>query len=106
MNDAGKRPGRVPGARQDGQDGLDSAARFVPAQALPRLSSARKYLGGVKLHAMGIFGIDVLRELVKLLGDPVRLRLEHRYPAEDEVLLAGVSRRPSIVEVEKVHGGF
>ena len=68
--------------RADLLHGLDCAPRFVPSQALPRLRSAREDLGGVKLHAMGISGIDVLRQPVQLPGDPVRLRFEHRVNAD------------------------
>ena len=71
-----------------------------------RLSAPGEDLGSVKLDTVGIRGIDVFRQPVEFLRDPVRLRFEHRHPAEHETPLIGVGRRAGIVEVQKVHGGF
>ena len=71
-----------------------------------RLSAPGEDLGSVKPDTVGIRGIDVFRQPVEFLRDPVRLRFEHRHPAEHEIPLIGVGRRAGIVEVQKVHGGF
>ena len=60
----------------------------------------------MKLHTVRIGRIDVFRQAVQLLGDPMRLRLEHGYPAEDEVMLADVTSRATVVEVKEVHVRF
>ena len=103
MDDAGEYAGRVVGVRQHVEDGLDRASRLVLTQALPRLTTAGVGFRSVELDAMGVSGVDVLREAVQLLGDPGRLRLKHGNAAEDKVLFAHVADGTGIVKVEQVH---
>jgi len=51
----------------------------------------------MKLEIVGVYRPEALRQLVEFRGDPVSLGLEHGHPAEDEILLGGVPRRPRVI---------
>ena len=103
MHNTGECSGRVVGIRQYVKDGLDRASCFILAQTLPRLASATEGCRRVKLDAVGIARVDVLRQLIQPLCDPVHLRLEHGDSAKNQVLFVGVADGAGIVEVQEMH---
>jgi len=55
------------------------------------------------LNAVGVFGTDVLGQLVESSSDPVGLSFVDRHPSQHEVLLAPVAGRARVVEVQEMH---
>jgi hypothetical protein len=87
--------------RRDFENGFQNAAGFVDSQGLPWRLTAGENRRSVELDVFWILVVGC-GELVHLAAEPIDLRFKDADPAQREIFLGGIPRRPRVVEVEEI----